>query len=186
MKYCKDNKVGAKAAVKTGKFPGVQWKALDRRLKGEIINGTEHEARSLLLFEEERRLCQWILECGTNMMGRDREMVGEKVVQILRERKARIRGKAGKNYKKLSSAAKAVLQKGARAINKHWYQRFYGFWHYEVAEKTVSKVEKTRVAKCTEATVEEHFFAEGAGLRDTLIKAGVMDPETGRIPDPRR
>ena len=87
---------------------------------------------------------------------------------------------------KLSSAAKNVEQKGARAINKHWYQRFYGFWHHEIAEKVVAKVEKTRVAKCTEATVKEHFFAKGAGLRDTLIRAGIMDPETGHIADPRR
>ena len=77
MKYCKDNDVSAKAAVKTGKFPGLNWRALHQRLKGYVINGTEHEARSLLLFEEEIGLCQWILECGNNMMGRDREMVGE-------------------------------------------------------------------------------------------------------------
>lgn len=57
------------------------------------------------------------------MMGYDREMVGEKVVAILCERKARNRGKTGNNYKKLFETAKVVLNEGARGINKHWYRR---------------------------------------------------------------
>ncbi len=33
--------------------------------------------------------------------------------------------------------------------------------------------------------MEEHFFAPGAGLQDTLIRHGIMDPVTKQITDPR-
>ena len=49
MKYCKDNDVSAKAAVKTGKFPGVNWRALHQRLTEGLCH-QRYRARSPLPF----------------------------------------------------------------------------------------------------------------------------------------
>jgi hypothetical protein len=47
---------GPKAAVKSGKFPGIDHQAVTRRLKGTVVNGAEEDSRSLLSFTEEREL----------------------------------------------------------------------------------------------------------------------------------
>ena len=47
----------------------------------------------------------------------------------------------------------------------------------EVSEKTPQTVDKTRVSKCTEETVDRHFFI-GAELQNTLVRLGIMDPIT--------
>ena len=49
MQYCRENKVGAKAALATGNFPGINYQSSERRLKGKIKKGCEDESRSLLL-----------------------------------------------------------------------------------------------------------------------------------------
>ncbi|KAK3261760.1 hypothetical protein CYMTET_29349, partial [Cymbomonas tetramitiformis] len=56
----------------------------------------------------------------------------------------------------------------------------------KIGEKKPVAAEKKRVAQYTEAAVEEHFFAPGAGLEDTLVRHGIMDPDTKLIKDPRR
>jgi hypothetical protein len=185
LQYCKDNGCGAKAAIKAGQWNDVHFKALQQRLNGHVVNGAEDESRSLLLFVEEQQLMKWMKECGDNMMGRNRPDVQAKILEILKERKGRLRAARGKGYTKLSTAAQDLLEKSIPTMHSHWFQRFYGFWHFEISEKAEQSVDKKRVAKYTETTVKRHFNAP-AGLKSTFIKHGIMDPATGAIRDPRR
>ena len=132
LQYCKDNGCGAKDAIKTGQWNDVQVQALQQRLKGHVVNGAEDETRSLLLFVEEQQLMKWIKECGDNMMGRNRPDVQAKILEILKERKGRLRATRGKGYTKLSTAAQDLLERSIPTIHSHWFQRFYGFWHFEI------------------------------------------------------
>lgn len=180
VKVCKEENIGAKACVARPEFGELGWRALHRRLNGEVTTGREAESTSLLTHIEEKQLCDWIRKCGANMKGQCRQQVAEKVVEILRERHARNRGATGKKYQKLSQVAKTILEQGPTKISKHWFQRFYGYWHYEISEKLPEPVDKARVATYTENTVHKHFFGL-AGLRATLLNLGIMDPMTNEI-----
>ena len=77
------------------------------------------------------------------MLGCNRDAIAEKVVPILKERRARNRTVSGDKYKKRSRAANRVLAKGAYSISQHWFYRFYGFWHSEIGEKTAQTDKET-------------------------------------------
>ena len=112
LQYCKDNGCGAKAAIKAGQWNDVQVQAFQQRLKGNVVNGAEDETRSLLLFVEEQQLMKWIKECGDNMKGRNnRPAVQAKIIEILKERKGRLRATRGNGYTKLSTAAQDLLER---------------------------------------------------------------------------
>jgi hypothetical protein len=159
---------GPAAAVACGEFPGVERQGLLRRLKGDVVNGAEDDSRSLLYRKEERELALYARACGENMMGLNRADLGDKVRDILNERRLRNRPKSGKNRETLSASAHALLDNKGGQPNKHWFERFFGFWHYETKEKSEATVDKKRVAAYTEDTVTEHFFG-AAGLEDSLI-----------------
>mmetsp|Transcript_28058 Transcript_28058/g.47036 ORF Transcript_28058/g.47036 Transcript_28058/m.47036 type:complete len:204 (+) Transcript_28058:80-691(+) len=146
VKVCKEENIGAKACVGRPEFGELGWRALHRRLNGEVTTGREAESVSLLTHTEEKQLCDWIRQCGANIKRQSRPQVAEKVFEILRERHARNRGATGKKYQKLSHVAKNVLEQGPTKISRHWFQRFYGYWHYEISEKLPEPVDKSRVA----------------------------------------
>ena len=76
MDFVNEGFGGPKAAVKSGKFPGIYHQALTRRLKGTVVKA-EDDSRSLLSFTEERELALYARTCGENMMGQNREDLGD-------------------------------------------------------------------------------------------------------------
>ena len=83
LTFCNGMDLGSKAAIATGKFHGINQQSLKRRLNGQVKSGCEDESHMLLIFEEEKQLCNWVKDCGNNMLGRNRDAIAEKVVQIL-------------------------------------------------------------------------------------------------------
>ncbi|KAK3236871.1 hypothetical protein CYMTET_53014 [Cymbomonas tetramitiformis] len=114
----------------------------------------------------------------------DRESISAKIVQVLKDRQHRNKQSKGTKYEKLSASAKQCLENGGPS--RKFFQYFFGYYADKVSEKKPVALEKKRVAQYTEEAVEEHFFAPGAGLQDTLIRHGIMDPVTKLITDPRR
>jgi hypothetical protein len=78
MDFVNEGFGGPKAAVKSGKFPGIYHQALTRRLKGTVVKA-EDDSCSLLSFTEERELALYARTCGENMMGQNREDLCDKV-----------------------------------------------------------------------------------------------------------
>ena len=90
MDFVNEGFGGPKAAVKSGEFPGIDHQALTRRLKGTVVKA-EDDSCSLLSFTEERELALYARTCGENMMGQNREDLGDKVREMLNERRLRNR-----------------------------------------------------------------------------------------------
>ncbi|KAK3232570.1 hypothetical protein CYMTET_57074 [Cymbomonas tetramitiformis] len=111
----------------------------------------------------------------------DRESISAKIVQVLKDREHRNTQANGLKYQKLSHSAKVCIQNNGPS--KTFFQHFFGYY----ADKgCLYRFQQKRVAQYTEEAVNEHFFAPGAGLEDTLILHGIMDPITKLISDPKR
>ena len=81
-----------------------------------------------------------------------------------------------------------MLQSKASRLSKNFFERFYPWCRAQgikIEEGVERSQDEKRAAKMTEATVDRHFHGE-FGLEAELMDAGVMDPETKVIADPRR
>ncbi|KAK3261363.1 hypothetical protein CYMTET_29727 [Cymbomonas tetramitiformis] len=138
----------------------------------------------MLLQCERESLVEWMLASDEGSKSVERETLGAKIVEILTDRRTRNRQSQGRKYEKLSKNAELCIQNGGPI--KKFFQHFFGYYSDKIGEKKPVAAEKKRVAQYTEAAVKEHFFAPGAGLEDTLVRHGIMDPDTKLIKDPRR
>eukprot|EP00966_Prymnesium_polylepis_P195329 4527424-Prymnesium_polylepis.1 len=89
---------------------------------------------------------------------------------------------------RLNDQEVAVVQSREPRLAKTFFERFYPWCRahgIEIEEGVDRSQDEKRAAKTTEATVERHFNGE-FGLEAELIDAGIMDPETKVIADPRR
>ncbi|KAK3269961.1 hypothetical protein CYMTET_21613 [Cymbomonas tetramitiformis] len=169
-------------ALQTGLFPLCKKRQLFRFLENPALIGSNKQ--HILLPCEREDLVEWMLESDNGSKSVDREAISAKIVEILTDRQLRNRQSKGRKYEKLSPSAVTCLENCGPSHK--FFQYFFGYYSDKLSEKKPVAAEKKRVAQYTEAAVEEHFFAPGAGLGDTLIRHGIMDPTSKTIKDPRR
>ena len=88
-----------------------------------------------------------------------------------------------KSIEKLSKAAEVCISKNY--LSSKFFQAFYVRRGDLISERKQHVDDKQRADVHTEESVQEHFFSK-AGLEAELIDAGIMDPVTKVILDPRR
>ncbi|KAK3262735.1 hypothetical protein CYMTET_28423 [Cymbomonas tetramitiformis] len=182
VEYIKKEYCSIEFALQSGQFPLCERRQLFRFVNNPELIGQNKQ--HVLLKVEREDLVTWMLESNDGSKSVDRESISAKIVQVLKDRQHRNKQSKGTKYEKLSAGAKQCLENGGPS--RKFFQYFFGYYADKVSEKKPVALEKKRVAQYTEEAVEEHFFAPGAGLQDTLIRHGIMDPVTKLITDPRR
>ena len=193
--YAHEKKIGSKAALKTGLFGDatvVTYNMVEPSLRqikdtGKIADDRDHHSQ-ILTNNERRKLAEWILACTDGHKLKDRSQVSSKIKEMLR---ARHKFNRSKNYGlgtiRLSDSEKACAE-SKEDLRHSFFQRFYPWCRahgIEIEEGVDRAQDEKRAAKMTEATIERHFHGE-FGLEAELLDAGIMDPETKVIKDPRR
>ena len=112
-----------------------------------------------------------------------------KVKEMLRARHAsNKKRKYGTGTLKLNDQEVDAVNRNPTQLSNTFFQRFYPWCRAHdvaISEGVDRAQDEKRAGKYTEAVVERHFHGE-FGLESELIDAGVMDPETKVIKDPRR
>jgi hypothetical protein len=178
--WCRTNEKGGKAAFNTGLFPGTSAQGIHNRLCGKTSFTNLAQKNSVLTDAEEEQLAHWIAACNAGQAAKDRDDVREQIVKMLKTRK---KYRATTRYKKgvpISQAADAVINAQGSLPHNKWFQRFYDTWQHICVEKTQEVVDQKRMDKYTEATVDNHFYGY-AGLKESMLKHGIMDRGTGKI-----
>lgn len=194
-----ENGVGAKAAVKCEQFAG---KGLTRNMvqplltelkaggtKKRRVDAPRDHHKQILTNAERLALANWILACADGQQPKNRAQVSAKVREMLLARH-------GSNKKrhwcggsiKLNDLEMAVARNKDAQLAKCFFERFYPWCRargIKIEEGKERSQDVQRAVKMTEAVVERHFYGE-FGLEAELIDAGIMDPETKVIGDPRR
>ena len=196
-RWCIENGKGAKAAVKSGFFGDVKvvtYNVIEPLRKQLKINGKfdvddrDHHNQILTNMEREK-LAAWILGCADGQKPKDRVEISCKVREMLKARHAsnkQRRWRAG--CIRLNPAEEAAVKSQEPRLAHAFFQRFYPWCRahgIEIEEGVARSQDEKRAAKMTEAVVERHFHGE-FGLEAELIDAGIMDPVTKVIKDPRR
>lgn len=78
-----------------------------------------------------------------------------------------------------------ILLPWSSDMSKTWEQNFRARWAHMLDKKAARTADAKRVAKQREPVVQRHFYGD-FGLQKELIAAGIMDPVTFEIRDPRR
>ena len=196
-RWAYDQKKGSKAAVKSGYFGDPETvtrnmiEPLIRELKsnaGKFLDDRDHH-NQVLTNSERVKLAQWILACADGQDPKDRVKVTLKVREMLRARNASNRKrKWGTGTVRLTDPEIAAAEGKDVQLTKNFFERFYPWCRahgIEIDEGVARSQDQNRAAKMTEKTVERHFHGE-FGLEAELIDAGIMDPVTKVISDPRR
>ncbi len=58
-----------------------------------------------------------------------------------------------------------------------WFSLFFAEYHEQLQQKNIAHQTVHRLVATTEETIQDHFYGP-AGLQETLISAGIMDPKT--------
>ncbi|KAJ1622198.1 hypothetical protein T492DRAFT_1064149 [Pavlovales sp. CCMP2436] len=137
--------------------------------------------------EEESQLVTWLNKCGDiGKPVKDLAGITTKVRAIIKGR--RIWNSHRKNEVEivpLSKAEDMQMVSWASNLSKTWESNFHARHATTLDKKHAKTAELRRASKQTEAVVGWHFYAE-FGLRRELIDAGIMNPITNVIRDPRR
>lgn len=189
--YARAHGYGAKKTLAKagGHFPGVTYNVLHKALKGscKYAAGERHK-NAILTQKESDRLVEWMQARAQNTNPCMDAAVSEKVVEILRARWAA--NKKLKHSKKLGCVPlsdaehRLVFTRGAE-VSHVWLQRLAARRDQEIEKKGVRNADATRSKKQNEGVVNKHFYGE-YGLEAELLGAGIMDPESKQIKDPRR
>tara|TARA_B110000046_G_scaffold128325_1_gene134724 strand:+ start:965 stop:2272 length:1308 start_codon:yes stop_codon:yes gene_type:complete len=158
------------------------------KLTGQICDIRDHH-NQILTNEERRHVAAWLLACADGQDPKDRSELSFKVRKILRARHAANKKKKyGKGSVRLNQAEFDAVNSKSPRLSKMFFEHFYPWCRahdIEISEGTDHAQDEKRSAKMHEGTIKGHFYAE-FGLEAELIDAGVMDPETKVIKDPRR
>lgn len=185
LDYCRENSVGAKAALKAnpelGEIKGVNYQGLERRLVGTVKNGEEHDGNRILTDLEETDLVDFLVLSNLGRDGKNVEEIGVLVQSILKVRRAQNR-RGGRAFVPFSGPALKIVM--GDMPSQSFYRGFFARHHEALSKKVNQPVEAHRARVSNDATVEEHF--EGCwGLRAELQDAGIM-ADDGTILDASR
>jgi hypothetical protein len=193
-----ENGVGAKAALKTDQFKdkGLTYNMVHPlivELKGAgknvRLDAPRDHHNQILTNAERLALAEWVLACADGQQPKGRTEISAKVREVLLARHAsnKRRQWCGGSIR-LNAQELAVARNSDAHLAKNFFERFFPWCRargIKVEEGTERSQDKERAVKMTEAVVERHFYGE-FGLEAELIDAGVMDPVTKVIEDPRR
>lgn len=195
LEWCLKEKKGSKAAEHSGLFPGVTYNMIEPRLKKLKKKKTTPEVglrshHAQLLTDTERvKVGKWIAGCADGHCPKDRSQISQKIIAVLKARhKSNKQRKHGVGTVALNQAELDAVSAGGE-LSHRFFQRFYEPWcrarGIDVEEGTDRAQDVSRAQKMVEPVVQRHFYVE-AGLKAELIDAGIMDPDTELIKDPRR
>ena len=191
-----ENEKGSRAACSSGLFgdPDVVTRnivePLLRQLKatGKIEDHRDHK-HQILTNVERQKLAAWILACADGQDPKDRTNISTKIRAMLKARHASNKSKKyGRGSVLLNPAEVSAAESVQPRLAKMFFERFYPWCraHDIAIEEGVERSQdQNRAVKMTEKTVQRHFHGE-FGLEAELIDAGIMDPVTKVIADPRR
>ena len=110
--WCKQNKVRAYSAIKSGLFPLIKnRRTIYKRLGGKVITGQEKNYCSILLPDEEATLVQYVINKNRCYQGINRADLNELIIKILTARDHMNKTKkGGRSYRALSRNAKRALK----------------------------------------------------------------------------
>jgi hypothetical protein len=194
-----ENGVGAKAALKMDEFKDqgltynmvhpllVALKAAGKNVRAEAPRDHHNQ---VLTNAERLALAEWILACADGQQPKTRSQVSDKVREVLKTRHASNKKKQWRGGSIKLNRAELAIVRGVvdpqRA--KTFFERFYPWCRakgVKIEEGPERSQDVARAVKMTEEVVQRHFHGE-FGLEAELIDAGVMDPATKVIADPRR
>ena len=191
--------MGAKAALKMDEFKdeGLTYNMVhpllaDLKAPGKNVRAQaprDHH-KQVLTNAERLELAEWILACADGQAPKNRAHVSDKVREILNARHASNKKKQWRGGAiKLNEPELAIVRGVVDAQRSQmFFERFYPWCRakgVKIEEGTARSQDVARAVKMTDDVVERHFHGE-FGLEAELIDAGVMDPETKVIKDPRR
>ena len=183
--YARGHSYGAKKALKTRLFPGVTRHQLQYALDGQNkrLEGVRYQ-QDVLTTAEQRRLAEWVMSSARGKDPATNAEISDKVVLMLKARRL------DNKQRKHASGCVALTTNEARLVTEAdaevslvWLSSFQAA-HPEVKRQKVRAADATRTKKQNEGTVEKHFHGE-YGVAASLKSIGQIDPETGRIKDPR-
>ena len=190
--WCQSTGKGAKAAANEvaedgePRWPALTFSMIHYALKND--GQPEKRAQRYLTGLEELQLVRWV-----NKMGAIGKPIGglntltEKVRSIIKARRifnAHMQD-ASDAITPLSAAEVELSVPWAKGLSHTWETDFRAR-HFMILDKKAPKTsEAKRVGKQREAVVKRHFHGE-FGLERELVDAGIMDPATKLIRDPRR
>jgi len=188
--YVREKGVGVRAALATGHFPAATKGKVEWELRRNPSNDdSARDANTQVLTNAERlKLASWILARADAHDPQTRHQISVQVRRLLSERykfnKSRKFGKGSipLNTNELNHVNSDV------DLSHTFFQRIYPWWRargINISEGVSRAEEERRSRKRTEVVVQNHFFGE-YGLERELIDAGIMDPHTKVINDPRR
>ena len=191
-----ENGKGSRAACASGRFGDVKVvtrnvvEPLLRELKehGKIADDRDHH-HQILSNIERRKLAEWVLACADGQHPKDRTKISAKLREILRARHKRNKQlKWSHGFLRLNETELAAVQSKEPRMASSFFERFYPWCraHGIAVEEGVERSQdQNRAVKMTNKVVERHFHGE-FGLEAELVDAGVMNPITKAISDPRR
>ena len=183
--YARGHGIGAKATVSTKLFPGVTFQMVNNALADNIKAVlSERYATEVLTKDEEQKLEEWIIGCARGKDPATDEEISQKVVLMLKARKAdNRRRKGGPGTIKLTLAeARLATERGAE-VSHTWLTNFQAR-HPRVRPMKERNADVTRTKKQNEGTVTKHFDGK-YGVCASLEFHGKMDMEKKMIKDPR-
>ena len=123
LEWCCANDKGAKACVAANADLNlVKAAALQDRLSGRIVNGSENADKRVLTDLEESDLVEYLVQSNLGMDGKNMSEIGLKVHEILLVRRAQNR-RGGRAHVPFTNAAAKVLAGGFPS--KKWFTHFF-------------------------------------------------------------
>eukprot|EP00966_Prymnesium_polylepis_P279260 6451623-Prymnesium_polylepis.1 len=162
-----------------------------RELKktGGVLSDVRSHHSQILIDSERLKLAEWILACADGQDPKDRVSVSAKVIEMLRaHHKSTKQKRYGKGSVRLNDQELDAVQSKTPQLSHTFFTHFYPWCRAHgvaISEGVDRAQDEKRAAKYNENVVRTHFYGE-FGLEAELIDAGVMDPVTKVIKDPRR
>ena len=86
VQWCKDNGKGARAALRTGLFPGVTKNQLHGRLQSSNTQVIRDHHLQVLTNDERCKLATWLMKCADGNCPKNRDEITSKMREMLRAR----------------------------------------------------------------------------------------------------
>ena len=183
--YALGHGLGARAAIKTGLFPGLSKNSLHTAIHGGNKRVNEERLEHEILTEKEQSdLVGWITSSARGKDPATSAEISDQVVMMLKARKLdNKRRRHGHGCVKLTPAEARLVTESNAEVSHVWLTNFAAK-HPTVRPKKVRSADATRTKKQNEGVVHKHFHGE-FGVVASLESVGNLDLETKMVRDPR-